>query len=161
MMITGRQALAARLLLQMDRNDVAAGIRVYKQKLSKFESRGGKMETREIYALRQFFELAGAEFVLGGVKIRDRISDKAAPPTPEQCRAARGLLVLPMEWLARYAGCSADLVFNLERGRIPFKSSADKLLTYLETEGILLLPGGARDLRPESRYTRPSQRALK
>jgi DNA-binding transcriptional regulator YiaG len=93
--------------------------------------------------------------------MRDYISDEAAPQTPEQCRAARGLLILPMEWLSSYAGLSPDVVFNLERGRIPFKSSADKLLTYLEAEGIRLLPRGAQDLRSEERHTRPSQRALK
>lgn len=160
MMISGRQALAARLLLKLDKKYVVSRIGAYKQTLGKFESRGGPMRSGELETLRQLYELAGAEFVLGGVKMRYSLSEEAAPPTPEQCRAARGLLVFSMEDLAAYAGLSSDVVFNLERGRVPFRSSANKLIAFLDAEGIRLLPGGAQDLRPE-RYVSPFRRALK
>jgi hypothetical protein len=136
----------------MEKDNVAAKICTLPRILGSFESHGVAMQAGRIDLLRALFEREGVEFVPGGVKMRDRISEEAAPPTPEQCRAARGLLVCSMEHLALHAGLSPDVVFNLERkGRIPFRSSADKLLAFFAAERIELLPGGARDLQPERR----------
>lgn len=158
-MISGRQALAARMLVKLEKNDVAARIKTHPRTLGKFESRDRLLSSREVDMLRASFEAAGVEFIPGGVKLRDHIQSDASPPTPEQCRAARGLLACSMEHLSAYAGLSSDVVFNLEKGRIPFRSSADKLLAFFEAEGIRLLPGGAQDLQPERHAPVPGLRA--
>lgn len=150
-MISGRQALAARMLLKIEKNYVAARINTHPRILGRFEVGSGPLWTGSLDVLCDLFELSGVEFVPGGVKMRDRTFDEATFPTPEQCRAARGLLACSMEHLAAYAGLSPDVVLNLERGRVPFRSSADKLLAFFEAEGIRLLPGGAQDLQPERR----------
>lgn len=161
MIISGRQALAARLLLKMDKNDVSARINTLKRILGSFESKGRPMGVGRLDMLQDFFENNGIEFTLGGVKIRDYISNESMAPTPEQCRAARGLLACSMEKLAAHAGLSTSVVFCLENGGNPSRTSAAKLLGFFDAEKIEMLPGGARDLEPERFSIFRGGRALK
>jgi len=155
-----RQILAARLLLQRSKIDIANAVRMFPSVLGMFEIGRRKLSPGRIEILSELYETAGAQFIDNGVQLRDKISRDESLISPEQCRAARGLLVLPMEHLAMHSGLSLDVIINLEKGRTPFRSTAEKLLTYFEAEGIRLLPGGARDLAA-TRYVAPARRSLK
>ncbi len=161
MIISGRQALAARLLLEMDKNDVAARINTLPRILGSFESKGRPMGAGRLDMLQDVLLNYGIEFTIGGVKMRDHIANEAMAPTPEQCRAARGLLACSMESLASHARLSTSVIFCLENGGHPSRTSAAKLLGFFDSEKIEMLPGGARDLQPERFSVVRRGRALK
>jgi transcriptional regulator with XRE-family HTH domain len=60
--------------------------------------------------------------------------------TPEQCRAARGLLDWTQEDLARRAGVSRSTVRDYEKGRHALhRASAAQIVLALETGGAMLI----------------------
>lgn len=61
--------------------------------------------------------------------------------SPDQCRAARGLLNWTRAQLAEYAGVSRSTVRDFERGRHePHRAAEALLIQALERGGIRLLP---------------------
>jgi DNA-binding XRE family transcriptional regulator len=61
--------------------------------------------------------------------------------TPEQCRAARGLLDLTQEDLAKQAGVSRSTVRDYEKGRHDLhRTSAAQIVLALEKGGAVLIP---------------------
>ncbi len=61
--------------------------------------------------------------------------------TPEQCRAARGLLDWTQEDLAQKAGVSRSTIRDFEKGRHwPHPSTATQVVAALEKGGVLLIP---------------------
>lgn len=69
--------------------------------------------------------------------------DGIIPLAPETCRAARGLLDLSQEQLARRAGVSRLTVADFERGvRRPIPATLTALRRTLEAAGIEFPPGG-------------------
>ena len=63
---------------------------------------------------------------------------------PEQCRAARGLVHLTQEQLAKLAGVSRSTVRDFECHRHGLHSATEtQLVRALEALGVRLLPPGA------------------
>jgi DNA-binding XRE family transcriptional regulator len=61
--------------------------------------------------------------------------------SPEQCRAARGLLDWTQEHLADVAGVSRSTVRDFEKGRHDLsRSSAAQIVVALEQAGVVLIP---------------------
>jgi transcriptional regulator with XRE-family HTH domain len=61
--------------------------------------------------------------------------------TPEQCRAARGLLDWTQEELAERAGVSRSTVRDFEKGRHELqRATAAQIVLALEQAGVLLIP---------------------
>jgi transcriptional regulator with XRE-family HTH domain len=61
--------------------------------------------------------------------------------TPEQCRAARGLLDWTQEDLAKRAGVSRSTVRDYEKGRhVLHRTSAAQIVLALEKAGAVLIP---------------------
>ncbi len=61
--------------------------------------------------------------------------------SPEQCRAARGLLDWTQEELAEAAGVSRSTVRDFEKGRHDLsRSSAVQITSAFERAGVLLIP---------------------
>jgi transcriptional regulator with XRE-family HTH domain len=74
--------------------------------------------------------------------------------TPEQCRAARGLLDWTQEELADRAGVSRSTVREFEKGRHELqRSSAAQILGAFEISGVVMIHG--TDLGPGVRLTTP------
>ena len=68
--------------------------------------------------------------------------------SPEQCRAARGLLDWTQEELADWAGVSRSTVRDFERGRHDLhRASAAVIRTAFEEAGVLLI-GAEGDFGP-------------
>ncbi len=79
-----------------------------------------------------------------------------SPITPEQCRAARGLLGLSQEDLCKLAGVSRAPVADYEGGKTrPYASTLDKLRNALESAGVEFLP--ADNGGPGVRLKRPGE----
>ena len=73
--------------------------------------------------------------------------------TPEQCRAARGLLDWTQEDLAKRAGVSRSTVRDYEKGRhVLHRTSAAQIVLALEKGGAVLIP--ADELGPGVRLLR-------
>lgn len=65
------------------------------------------------------------------------------PLSPEQCRAARGLLDWTQEELAENAGVSRSTVRDFENGRhCLHPATAAQVVAALERGGALLIPAG-------------------
>jgi transcriptional regulator with XRE-family HTH domain len=63
--------------------------------------------------------------------------------SPEQCRAARGLLDWTQEELAEKAKVSRSTIRDFENGRHSLHSStADQVVEALERAGAMLIPPG-------------------
>ncbi len=74
--------------------------------------------------------------------------------SPEQCRAARGLLDWTQEHLADVAGVSRSTVRDFEKGRHDLsRSSAAQIIGALEQAGVLLI--AADRMGPGVRLTFP------
>ena len=70
--------------------------------------------------------------------------DGTVPLTPEICRAARALLDVSQEELARRAGVARLTIADFERGaRKPIAASLAAIRSALEAAGVDFLPGGA------------------
>jgi predicted nucleotidyltransferase/DNA-binding XRE family transcriptional regulator len=64
--------------------------------------------------------------------------------TPSSCRAARGLLALSQEELARHVGIARLTVANFERGRHrPTQANLRQLQATFTAAGVDFVPGGA------------------
>ena len=62
--------------------------------------------------------------------------------TPEQCRAARGLIGWSQERLAKAAGVGLSTVRNFEKGRSePMRQNIEALIRVLEAEGAEFMDG--------------------
>ena len=66
-------------------------------------------------------------------------------PSPAKLRAARGLLGLPREWLAKLAGVAPSAVLKAERGGDPAGMAA--IVRVLEAEGAEFINGEQEGVR--------------
>jgi transcriptional regulator with XRE-family HTH domain len=74
--------------------------------------------------------------------------------TPEQCRAARGLLDWTQEELAERAGISRSTVRDFEKGRHELHRTTEaQILLALERAGVRLIP--ADEMGPGVRLSSP------
>lgn len=74
--------------------------------------------------------------------------------SPEQCRAARGLLDWTQEELAEKAKVSRSTIRDFENGRHALHpSTADQVVEALERGGAMLIPSG--DAGPGVRLQKP------
>jgi transcriptional regulator with XRE-family HTH domain len=73
-MITTDQIRAARALLRLDQADVARRASVSVTTIRRLENAYGKVAAETVDEIRRVLEAAGAEFVEGGVRRRDRDS---------------------------------------------------------------------------------------
>lgn len=77
------------------------------------------------------------------------------PLTPEQCRAARGLLDWTQEELAERAEVSRSTIRDFENGRHCLHSTtATQVIEALERGGALLIPSG--EAGPGVRLRKPA-----
>jgi transcriptional regulator with XRE-family HTH domain len=77
------------------------------------------------------------------------------PLTPEQCRAARGLLDWTQEELAERADVSRSTIRDFENGRHYLHSTtATQVVAALERGGALLIPSG--EAGPGVRLRKPA-----
>ncbi|WP_134495931.1 helix-turn-helix transcriptional regulator [Microvirga pakistanensis] len=75
--------------------------------------------------------------------------------SPEQCRAARGLLGWTQEELAERAGVSRSTIRDYENGRhCLHPSTATQVVSALEGGGVLLIPSD--EAGPGVRLQRPT-----
>ncbi|MFI4988150.1 MAG: nucleotidyltransferase domain-containing protein [Alphaproteobacteria bacterium] len=82
---------------------------------------------------------------------------------PHSCRAARALLELSQEELARRAGVARATVVEFEKGaRTPIRANRRALYAVLEAGGVAFLPGGAvlRDSSGDAAGVRNGERQL-
>lgn len=69
-------------------------------------------------------------------------------PTPAQCRAARGLLDVSQDWLAKRSGLSKRALANFEGGKSkPIPNNLAAIRQALEMAGVEFLPGGGVQMR--------------
>lgn len=74
--------------------------------------------------------------------------------TPEQCRAARGLLDWTQEFLAETAGVSRSTVRDFKGGRHDLnRVSAGQITAAFQKAGVVLI--GSDEMGPGVRLTRP------
>lgn len=75
--------------------------------------------------------------------------------TPEQCRAARGLLDWTQEELAERADVSRSTIRDFENGRHSLQSTtAAQVVAALEKGGVMLIPSD--EVGPGVRLRRPA-----
>ena len=69
-------------------------------------------------------------------------------PTARQCRAARALLDVSRDWLAKRSGVSKRAVANFEAGKtIPIPNNLAAIRQALEEAGVEFLPDDGVKLR--------------
>ena len=74
--------------------------------------------------------------------------------TPEQCRAARGLVDMDQATLAKAASVSRNVIIDFEKGRSnPNRNNLAAIIRVLEDAGVEFIPenGGGAGLRLRNR----------
>jgi predicted transcriptional regulator len=77
-------------------------------------------------------------------------------PSPGQCRAARALLDVSRDWLARRSGVSKRAISNFEAGKTtPIPNNLAAIRQALEQAGIEFLPEEGVKLRDGQKKGQP------
>lgn len=122
MKVLASQFRAARALLALDQEAVAAWIQLDQQEISRWEGAKYKLLSADGVNLRNAFKANGIEFVSigdsAGAGVRFAKPQAEDHTKRSQFRAARALANLSMRDAERVSGLNRNFIFRLEAGKI-------------------------------------------
>jgi len=122
MKVLASQFRAARALLELDQEAVAAWIKLDQQEISRWEGAKYKLLSADGINLRNAFKSNGIEFIAKSDEAGAGV--RLSKPGPEdytkrsQFRAARALANLTIRDLEQASGINRNFIFRLEAGKI-------------------------------------------
>ncbi|NKL02985.1 transcriptional regulator [Rhizobium leguminosarum bv. viciae] len=122
MKVLASQFRAARALLELDQEAVAAWIKLDQQEISRWEGAKYKLLSVDGVNLRNAFKANGIEFIAGsddeGAGVRFSKPGAEDHTKRSQFRAARALANLTIRNLEQVSGVNRNFIFRLEAGKI-------------------------------------------